>query len=56
MVEVDAIALKTVIRYFDNVTVEDEKVREAVKKLGSNLWFAITVNGGRTEWIKEPEP
>jgi hypothetical protein len=53
MVEVDAVALRTVLRYFDTVRVEDEKVREAIKKLGSNLWFAITVNGGRTEWIKE---
>jgi L-fucose isomerase-like protein len=53
MVEVDAVALKTVLRYFDNNKVDDEKVREAIKKLGSNLWYAITVNGGRTEWIKE---
>jgi hypothetical protein len=26
---------------------------DAVKKLSSNLQYAITVNGGRTEWIKE---
>jgi hypothetical protein len=57
MADIDARAVRTVLQYLDKIKIEDEKVLEATKKIGSNLWYHLSVNGCKNpkEWIHETE-
>jgi hypothetical protein len=55
MADIDARAVRTILQYLDKIKIEDEKVLAARKKIGSNLWYHLSVNGCKnpTKWIQE---